>query len=101
MPVGEGILRARFRESMREPRPLVPGEPAEIRITLSPTANRFRAGHRIRLEVSSSNFPRFEPNRNTWTPEGGASDRRVRVAENRVHHGAKHPSHLTLRVVPA
>jgi hypothetical protein len=102
LPVGEGILRARFRESMRDPIPLVPGQPAEIRITVSPTANCFRAGHRLRLDISSSNFPRFEPNRNTWTPDGTrAADRRVRPAENCVYHDASHPSHLTVWVVAA
>jgi hypothetical protein len=102
LPVGEGILRARFRESMRDPIPLVPGRPTEIRITVSPTANCFRAGHRLRLDISSSNFPRFEPNRNTWTPDGdGAADRRARPAENRVYHDAAHPSHVTVWVVAA
>jgi hypothetical protein len=106
LPVSEGILRTRFRASVEEPRPLLPGEPAEIRITLSPTANRFRAGHSLRLDISSSNFPRFEPNRNTWTSERdgptaspAASERRVRVAENTVHHDATRPSHLTLWVL--
>jgi uncharacterized protein len=100
LPVGEGILRARFRESMRDPIPLLPGQPTEIRITVSPTANCFRAGHRLRLDVSSSNFPRFEPNRNTWTPDGdGPADRRARLAENRVYHDADHPSHVTVWVV--
>jgi predicted acyl esterase len=100
LPVGEGILRARFRESMRDPIPLLSGQPTEIRITVSPTANCFRAGHRLRLDISSSNFPRFEPNRNTWTPDGdGHADRRARAAENRVFHDAAHPSHVTVWVV--
>jgi putative CocE/NonD family hydrolase len=100
LPVGEGILRTRFRDSASDPRPLVPGEPTEIRITVSPTANRFRPGHRLRLDISSSNFPRFEPNRNTWTPGGeGSADRRARVAENRVHHDARYASYVCLWVV--
>jgi uncharacterized protein len=109
LPVSEGILRTRYRESMSDPRPLVPGEPTEIRITLSPTANRFRGGHSLRLDISSSNFPRFEPNRNTWNgkPDGPtaspavtAMDRRVRIAENTVHHDATRPSHVSFWVLP-
>ena len=101
MPVAEGILRARFRECMSNPRPLPPGRPVEIRIVLSPTANCFRAGHRLRVDVSSSNFPRFEANRNAWTPEGGGSaDRSVRIASNRVYHDAAHPSRINLLILP-
>jgi putative CocE/NonD family hydrolase len=101
LPVSEGILRARYRTSMSDPRPLVPGEATEIRITLSPTANCFRAGHRLRLDISSSNFPRFEPNRNTWSPgTPPGADRRARAAENRVYHDAARPSSLLLRVLP-
>jgi putative CocE/NonD family hydrolase len=102
LPVGEGILRARFREGVVTPEPLQPNVPARIRITVSPTANCFRAGHRLRLDVSSSSFPRFEPNRNTWQPGiSPGADRRIRVAENRVYHDAARPSCLIVRVLPA
>ena len=58
----DGILRARYRNSLAEPEPLTPGEPCELSLDLSITSNVFRPGHRIRLEVSSSNFPRFDRN---------------------------------------
>ena len=61
----DGILRARYRESLSEPTPLVPGKTTEFRIAVGPTAHVFLPGHRVRLEVSSSNFPRFDPNTNT------------------------------------
>jgi hypothetical protein len=101
LPIAEGILRARFRKSFSHPEPLPAGQAVEVRITLCPTANVFRAGHRLRLDISSSNFPRFEPNRNTWTPGSPArSDRRIRSAENRIHHDREHPSCVSIWVLP-
>src|SRR6202012_3710710 len=61
----DGIIRARFRHSLAKPEPLTPGEPCQLRLDLSVTSNVFLPGHRIRLEVSSSNFPRFDRNTNT------------------------------------
>jgi putative CocE/NonD family hydrolase len=61
----DGILRARYRESLADPKPLVPGEVYELTLDLGPTSNVFLPGHRIRLEVSSSNFPRYDRNTNT------------------------------------
>lgn len=97
----DGILRARWRESEQTPAPLVPGEVYELRIDLGATANLFRAGHRIRLEVSSSNFPRFERNTNTGGWIATERDEDVVVAVNRIHHGRTHPSHLILPVISA
>jgi uncharacterized protein len=88
----DGILRCRFRRSFEEPEPLAPGEVYEIEVTAPDTANRFTAGHRIRLDVSSSNFPRFDVNTNTGEPEAGA--RRTVIATNTVHMDAEHPSQL-------
>jgi hypothetical protein len=62
------------------------------------TCNLFRAGHRIRLDISSSNFPRYDVNYNTGEPEGRATTRRI--ATNRLHLDRAHPSHLVLPVVP-
>ncbi|MBM3957712.1 MAG: CocE/NonD family hydrolase, partial [Gemmatimonadetes bacterium] len=77
---------------------LDPGEVAEIVITLYPTGNLFVKGHRIRLDVSSSNFPRFDVNPNTGEPIG--KDRRRVAADNTVHHDRERPSHVVLPIVP-
>jgi predicted acyl esterase len=61
----DGILRARYRNSLAEPEPLTPGQVYEVTLDLSVTSNVFLPGHRIRLEVSSSNFPRFDRNTST------------------------------------
>ncbi|MBV9046846.1 MAG: CocE/NonD family hydrolase [Solirubrobacterales bacterium] len=95
----DGILRARYRDSMSDPKPLEPNKVYELRIDLWATANVFRAGHRIRLDVSSSNFPRFDANTNT----GGtiASEGRDDGVEavNRVFHDRSHPSHVVLPII--
>ncbi|MEV4313058.1 CocE/NonD family hydrolase [Actinocrispum sp. NPDC049592] len=83
MNLTDGILRCRYRDSFADPAPLVPGEIYDITIEAPDTANLFLAGHRIRLDVSSSNFPRFDVNTNTGAREVG--DRRKVVATNRVH----------------
>ena len=70
----------------------------EFVINPYPTANRFKAGHRIRIDISSSNFPRFDLNPNTGEPLG--LHRRAVVADNSIHHEAAHPSHVVLPVVP-
>jgi putative CocE/NonD family hydrolase len=94
----EGILRARFRTSTSEATPIVPGEVYEYAIDLWSTSNVFLKGHRIRVEVSSSNFPRFDRNLNTGK---NASDDSVFVkATNTVYHDKLHPSALILPVVP-
>ena len=95
----EGILRARFRESTEgEPTPITPGEVYEYRIDLLSTSNVFRKGHRIRLEVSSSNFPRFDRNLNTG--KDSATSEAFVKARNTVVHDAAHRSALLLPVVP-
>lgn len=94
----DGIIRARFRESLNEPRPVRPGEAACYAIDLASTAYRFPAGHRVRLEISSSNFPRFDPNPNT----GGviATETAARPAVQHLLHDAERPSALELWVLP-
>lgn len=99
MNVTDGILRCRYRQAPDEPRLLEPGEVAEIAIEPMPTSNLFKAGHRIRLDISSSNFPRFDVNPNTGAPEGEGGPR-VK-ALNRVHIGAHHASHVVLPLAPA
>jgi len=96
--VQEGILRARFRESFTKKSWMKPAEVYEIPIDLEATSNYFGPGHRIRLEVSSSNFPRFDRNLNT----GGNNYDETKwvTAENQVHHSAARVSYILLPVIP-
>lgn len=93
----DGILRARYRDGA--PQPLEPGAVYELTIDLVATANRFRAGHRIRLEVASSNFPRFDRNTNTGGDIAAEGEADCVVAVNRVFHDSARPSHLLLPVL--
>lgn len=97
--LADGILRARYRESLSDPSPLRPETPYELEIDLVATAYVFPAGHRIRLEVSSSNFPRFDANTNTGGTIAEETDADVRQAVNRVFHDHGRPSRLVLPVV--
>jgi len=94
----EGVLRARYRDSIEQPAPMVPGQVHELTIDLGPTSNVFLAGHRIRLDISSSNFPRIDRNMNTGGPIGFETE--WRVAQNTVHAGPAHPSRLVIPVIP-
>lgn len=96
--ITEGIVRARYRESFRRPSPIRPGAVVEYRIVLWETSNLFKAGHRIRLEVSSSNFPRFDRNLNTGNTPG--LDDEMRVARQTIHHSGQYASFLRLPVIP-
>lgn len=98
MNLSDGILRLRYRDSWEQPRLLVPGEVVEVEVEAFATANRFRQGHRIRLDVSSSNYPHFDLNPNTGAAPGRWCE--ARVAHNRVHMDRAHPSQLLLPVLP-
>ncbi|MGA2018614.1 MAG: CocE/NonD family hydrolase [Opitutaceae bacterium] len=94
----EGILRARYRNSMEKAELMAPGQVYKMTIDLCSTANVFLAGHKLRLEVASSNFPRFDRNTNTGAdPETSSGHAK---ATNAVHHDGDHPSALVLPVVP-
>lgn len=95
----EGILRARYRHSFTEPELLKPGELYELRLNLWTTANVFLPGHRIRLEVSSSNFPRFDRNSNTGGDIASETADQYQPAIHRIFHDAAHPSHLVLPII--
>ena len=97
----EGVLRARYRNSNDgdSTELLEPNEVAEYRIRCYPTANVFRAGHRLRLDVTSSSFPRFSRNLNTGEDVGTGT--RMEVARQTILHTARYPSHLVLPVVPS
>ena len=94
----DGILRCRYRDSWEHPTPMTPGESYAIKVTAFPTSNLFKKGHRIRLDVSSSNFPRFDVNPNTGAPEGTGLIRRI--ARNTVFVDSGRPSHVLLPVIP-
>ena len=96
--LAEGILRARYREGYTKAKFLVPGEVATFRIELAPTSNVFLAGHCLRVEVSSSNFPRF--NRNLNTGEDVATGTRWETAHQTVRHDSVYASHILLPVIP-
>jgi hypothetical protein len=99
MILTEGILRARYRNSFTEAELLTPGEVYEFRLNLWATANVFLPGHRIRLEVSSSNFPRFDRNSNTGGDIRTETAEQYQPAINVIFHEAAHPSHLILPVI--
>src|SRR5260370_27199370 len=94
----DGILRARYRNSKETSELMNPGEIYKFTIDLWATSNVFLAGHRLRLELSSSNFPRFDRNMNTG--ENQASAMRWVKATNTIYHDHAHPSALALPVVP-
>lgn len=94
----EGILRARYRDSQTKATPLVPGQIYALSIDLWATSNVFRTGHQIRLEISSSNFPRFDRNLNTG--ELAATSVKWATATNTILHDKAHPSALVLPVIP-
>ena len=96
--VSEGIIRARFRNSDYRESWLTPGAVHDYTIDLGYTATVFRRGHRIRLEISSSNFPHFDRNPNTATAFGEGAE--LKTAAQRVLHDDLHPSHLVLQVAP-
>lgn len=94
----DGILRTRYRKSATALALMEPGTPTELTINVGVTSNLFQTGHRIRLEVSSSNFPRYDRNPNTGGPFGEES--RLQRAEQTVFHDRERPSRLVLPVVP-
>lgn len=94
----EGILRTRFRNSYEEPTLIEPETIYPYKIILWETSNLFKAGHQIRVEVSSSNFPRFDRNLNTGSTPG--LDTEMELAHQTIYHSAQYPSHITLPVIP-
>ena len=94
----DGMIRARYRESASAPRLLEPGKPYRFTIDLWAISNVFLPGHRIRLEISSSNFPHFDRNLNTGEPFGEGT--RGVPAHQTVFHQQEMPSHILLPVIP-
>jgi predicted acyl esterase len=96
--LSDSILRVRFRSGFDHEERMTPGEIYPLTIELAPTSNLFQKGHRIRLDVSSSNFPRFDVNPNTGEPMGRHTH--TLVAHNTVYCHPEHPSHVLLPVIP-
>jgi putative CocE/NonD family hydrolase len=94
----DGILRLRYRNGLEKAAPATPGEVHKLTLEAGVTSNVFLKGHRIRLEISSSNFPRFDRNANTGGPI--ADEARLVPATQTIHHDQQRPSHLLLSVVP-
>lgn len=96
--IAEGIVRARFRDSASKPTLISPDKVYEYKIDLWATSHVFKAGHRLRLEVSSSNFPRYDRNQNTGNDL--FVDRELKTARQTVHHSGPYASHIVLPVIP-
>ncbi|WP_319945187.1 CocE/NonD family hydrolase [Nocardia macrotermitis] len=97
--LNNGIIRTPFRDSLEHPTPTVPGQPYQYTIQIWPTSYLVRAGSRIRLEISSSDYPQFAPNPNTGQPFGASAD--TQIATQTILHDAAHPSSVVLPVIPA
>jgi putative CocE/NonD family hydrolase len=96
--VAEGIIRARYRRSASKSELLKPGEVYEYDIDLGVTSNVFKAGHRMRVEISSSQFPKWERNLNTGNIMG--EDAGSRIAAQTIYHDSRRASHIMLPVIP-
>jgi uncharacterized protein len=96
--VAEGIARARYRDGLDHETFLTAGEIVELTVPLLDVGHQFRPGHRLRLEISSSNFPRFDRNLNSRVQPARGTPADVRVARQRVHHDAEHPARLELPI---
>jgi hypothetical protein len=97
MNLTDGILRMRYRDSQEKPALMNPGQDYKISVDLWATSNVFKKGHVLRLEVSSSNFPRFDRNLNTGAEQ--ATSRDFVSATNTIMHDSEHPSALLLPVI--
>ncbi len=97
--ITDGIIRCRYRKSFEYPEPIAEGEVFKVVIEPFATANLFAKGHRIRLDISSSNFPKYDVNPNTYAPEGRG--RTTKVARNTVFCDEKRPSAVSLPIIDA
>ena len=98
MNLTDAIIRGRYRATRDHAVMLTPGRVYDFPIDPFPTANVFKKGHRIRVDISSSNFPRFDVNPNTGEPLG--RNRRMMPADNTIHHSVRYPSHIMLPLAP-
>jgi putative CocE/NonD family hydrolase len=97
--VAENILRASYRDSLSNPKPIEPGKVYRYKIELNGISLVFKKGHRIRVDVMSARFPTWSRNPNTGAPEG--YDAETITAHQTLHHNDMHPSHILLPVIPS
>jgi len=97
MHLTEGIIRGRYRKSLETPELLEPGKVYEFKIDLWVTSNLFQKGHKIRLDLSSSSFPKYDRNPNTGHDFG--KDAEILVANQRIYHSNEYPSHVLLPII--
>ncbi|QIS13193.1 CocE/NonD family hydrolase [Nocardia arthritidis] len=97
--LNNGILRAAFRDSLSDPTPIEPGKPYQFTIKIWPTSYQFKTGDRIRVAVSSSDYPQYAPNPNTGERFGDSA--RTQPATQTVYRDAQHPSSVVIPVIPA
>jgi uncharacterized protein len=97
--MAEGIVRARYRESLSKPTLLKPGQVYRFDIDLVGTSVAFLKGHRVRVQITSSHFPQFDRNPNTGAKFGTSAE--VKAAEQSVYHDAERASHILLPVIPS
>jgi putative CocE/NonD family hydrolase len=98
MLLADGIIRARYRESLSKPKLIEPGKVYGYDVDLWSISNVFKKGHAVRLEISSSNFPRFDRNLNTGRPV--AEEKAPTVATQSIFHDRRYPSHIVLPLIP-
>ncbi|MFI6957478.1 CocE/NonD family hydrolase [Nocardia sp. NPDC050408] len=96
--LNNGIIRAAFRDSLSDPTPLVPGRPYQFTIKIWPTSYQFKAGDRIRVAISSSDYPQYGPNPNTGEPFGDSA--RTQPATQTIYKDAEHPSSVIAPIIP-
>jgi hypothetical protein len=95
----DGVVRAKYRNSLEEKEPLTPEEVYELDVELRPTAHTFQADHRIRVQVTSSNFPRIDRNPNQAMQVSDATEDDMETATQTIHHSEARPSRLQLPVM--
>ena len=100
MGLADGIVRARYRDGTGRPAPIAPGAVHEYTIDLIATSQVFKAGHRLRVDISSSNFPCFDRNPGNGAPAATATADDFVLAEQAIYHDEEHPSYITLPVIP-
>jgi hypothetical protein len=91
------MVRARYRESLENPRHLQPNTVTRLKIRMNPTSNQFLPGHRLRLDVTSSDFPNYDRNHNTAADQN--ADSQLLIAQQTIHHGPRQESRLILPTV--
>jgi putative CocE/NonD family hydrolase len=97
--VSLGMVRARYRRGLERPAPIAPGQVVKYTIRMNPTSNAFLRGHRIRLDITSSDFPNYDRNHNTAADQN--ADASLQTARQTIFHGAKQATRIILPWVPA